>query len=165
MPLSSYSASIYGEATMSVMFWTFGNLKTSHARQITIPQKSLRIFCSFLTVWLTTTSLVYAQNGKPAEDPGGETSPGGGTIYYVSSSQGKDSNHGRSRETPWSTLSKVTKTSFKPGDTILFKRGDVWKGQVWVFRMMTLACSRATFLRLFYESACNARGSRSTKRQ
>jgi len=35
----------------------------------------------------------------------------------------------------------------------------------WVFRMMILACSHATFLSLPYESACNDRGSRSTKRQ
>jgi hypothetical protein len=35
----------------------------------------------------------------------------------------------------------------------------------WVFRMMTLACIYATFARLPYESACNSRGSISTKRQ
>jgi hypothetical protein len=35
----------------------------------------------------------------------------------------------------------------------------------WVFRMMTLVCSHATFPRLPYESACNSNGSMFTKRQ
>ena len=35
----------------------------------------------------------------------------------------------------------------------------------WVFRMMTLACPHEEFPRLSYESACNPRGSMSTKRQ
>src|SRR5918998_230761 len=35
----------------------------------------------------------------------------------------------------------------------------------WVSRMVILACSHAVFSRLFYESMCNSKGSRSTKRQ
>ena len=49
------------------------------------------------------------------------------TDYYVSSSQGNDSNDGTSESTPWKTLSKIRQTTFLPGDIIHFKRGDVWK--------------------------------------
>ena len=49
------------------------------------------------------------------------------TDYYVSSSQGNDSNNGTSPSTPWKTLLKIRQTIFFPGDVIHFKRGDVWK--------------------------------------
>ena len=49
------------------------------------------------------------------------------TDYYVSSSQGNDSNNGTSQSSPWKTLHKINQTSFLPGDVIHFKRGDVWK--------------------------------------
>lgn len=51
------------------------------------------------------------------------------TTYYVSNSQGNDSNNGTSQSTPWRTLSKVTNASLNPGDKVLFKRGDTWTGQ------------------------------------
>ena len=47
-------------------------------------------------------------------------------TYYVSSSQGEDSNPGTSSSAPWKTLSKVNSTKFQPGDQILFKSGDEW---------------------------------------
>ncbi|MBJ6724265.1 dockerin type I repeat-containing protein [Geomesophilobacter sediminis] len=55
--------------------------------------------------------------------------PGGalGTTYYVSTS-GDDGNDGISPATPWKSLFKLNRTLFLPGDTILFKRGDVWSG-------------------------------------
>ena len=50
----------------------------------------------------------------------------GGTTYYVSSSLGSDSNNGISVSTPWQTIAHVNGQTFLPGDSILFKRGDVW---------------------------------------
>lgn len=50
----------------------------------------------------------------------------GQTTYYVSSSTGSDGNSGTSAGTPWRTMNKVSKTSFSPGDSILFKRGDTF---------------------------------------
>ena len=52
------------------------------------------------------------------------------TTYYVSSSEGKNYYHGKSISKPWRSLKKVNRRSFKPGDSILFKRGDVWRGQL-----------------------------------
>ncbi len=49
-----------------------------------------------------------------------------GNTYYVSSSEGSDDNEGTSANQPWKTLQKVNSTTFSPGDTILFKRGDSW---------------------------------------
>ena len=58
-----------------------------------------------------------------------------GKIFYVSQN-GNDSNDGLSENTAWKTLSKVT-TSFGArtitnGDTILFKRGDKFRGTITV---------------------------------
>jgi hypothetical protein len=48
------------------------------------------------------------------------------TTYYVSSSLGSDANAGTSSTAPWQTLAQVNAQTFQPGDSILFRRGDVW---------------------------------------
>jgi hypothetical protein len=48
------------------------------------------------------------------------------TTYYVSSSTGSDSNNGTTVSTAWQTIAHVNGQTFLPGDSILFKRGDVW---------------------------------------
>jgi hypothetical protein len=48
------------------------------------------------------------------------------TTYYVSSSSGNDANSGTSAGAAWQTVGKVNGQSFLPGDSVLFKRGDVW---------------------------------------
>src|SRR5580692_479110 len=53
-------------------------------------------------------------------------SAGWGATYYVSYSQGSDTNAGTSVGAPWQTLAHVNAQTFNPGDSILFKRGDVW---------------------------------------
>lgn len=50
------------------------------------------------------------------------------TTYYVSSSQGDDANPGTSENAPLKTISKINNLSYSPGDMILFRRGDTWKG-------------------------------------
>jgi hypothetical protein len=47
-------------------------------------------------------------------------------TYYVSSSQGNDSNSGLSPSSPFATLSKVNSLQLNPGDEVLFNRGDKW---------------------------------------
>jgi hypothetical protein len=49
------------------------------------------------------------------------------TKYYVSSSGGNDSGSGKSEDSAWKTISKVNGKTFSPGDSILFRRGDVWR--------------------------------------
>ena len=48
------------------------------------------------------------------------------TTYYVSSSTGNDANSGTSVSTSWQTIGHVNGQTFQPGDSILFKRGDIW---------------------------------------
>jgi uncharacterized repeat protein (TIGR02059 family) len=48
------------------------------------------------------------------------------TDYYISSS-GKDTNNGLSSSAPWKTIAKVNASSFSPGDTIFFNKGDTWR--------------------------------------
>ncbi len=49
-----------------------------------------------------------------------------GTTYYVSSSSGSDANSGTSAGAAWASVAKVNAQSLQPGDSVLFKRGDIW---------------------------------------
>lgn len=53
-------------------------------------------------------------------------------TYYVDSVTGSDSNDGLTELTPWQSLNKVTNTALQPGDTVLFKRGSEWTGELWM---------------------------------
>ena len=52
------------------------------------------------------------------------------SVYYVDSAHGRDTNAGTSVNAPWQTLSKVNDTHFHPGDTVLFRRGSAWIGEL-----------------------------------
>ena len=51
-------------------------------------------------------------------------------TYYVDASGGSDSAAGTSTGAAWKTISKVNGRSYQPGDSILFKRGGVWREQL-----------------------------------
>lgn len=51
------------------------------------------------------------------------------TKYYVSLA-GSNSNSGASPRASWKTVDKVNGFTFKKGDSILFKRGDLWSEQL-----------------------------------
>jgi len=72
-----------------------------------------KIFGCFIIIMIMITSQVFA-----------------GTIYYVDATNGSDSNSGTSRGTAWKTINKVNNSSFNPGDSILFKRGEIWMEQL-----------------------------------
>ena len=52
------------------------------------------------------------------------------TTYYVSYSIGDDSNNGTTPETPLKTIGKVNELELNDGDKVLFKCGDLWRGEV-----------------------------------
>ena len=52
-------------------------------------------------------------------------------VYYVSA-EGNDQNPGTSPGMAWKTLEKVNSFTPKPGDQILFRRGDSWEGSITV---------------------------------
>jgi len=48
---------------------------------------------------------------------------------YISEASGNDKNPG-TQLLPWRTIAKVSSSAFKPGDSILFKRGEVFYGKL-----------------------------------
>ncbi|MBN1890705.1 MAG: right-handed parallel beta-helix repeat-containing protein [Thermoflexales bacterium] len=50
-------------------------------------------------------------------------------TYYVSSSSGSDSNNGTSEATPFGTIAQVNALKLQPGDRVLFKCGNTWRGE------------------------------------
>ena len=48
------------------------------------------------------------------------------TTYYIDATNGNDNNNGKSTITPWQTIDKINNKTFSPGDSILFKRGEIW---------------------------------------
>lgn len=51
------------------------------------------------------------------------------TLFYVSN-DGDDIDNGTSETTPWKSLQQVSQSRFIPGDSIFFRRGDVFTGQL-----------------------------------
>ena len=51
-------------------------------------------------------------------------------AYYIDSKGGSDSNNGTIEESPWQTLTKVSGNTFQPGDSIFFKHGISYSGNV-----------------------------------
>ncbi len=51
------------------------------------------------------------------------------TTYYVSSSQGNDSNNGLSENYPFATIARANALSLLPGDRVLLRCGDTWRAE------------------------------------
>jgi hypothetical protein len=50
-------------------------------------------------------------------------------TFFVAAS-GNDAHDGLSERSQWRTLDKVNAAALEPGDKVLFKRGDTWRGQL-----------------------------------
>ncbi len=68
-----------------------------------------------------------------------------GTTYYVSSSDGHDSDDGLSQVNAFQTIDPVNSLSLQPGDTILFKCGDTWRGEMLTIEESGTAAHPITF--------------------
>ncbi|MBQ9872949.1 MAG: carbohydrate binding domain-containing protein [Thermoguttaceae bacterium] len=56
------------------------------------------------------------------------SAPALATNYYVDSRAGSDSADGKTPETAWKTLDRVSRAEeLEPGDSVLFKAGEVWR--------------------------------------
>jgi hypothetical protein len=53
----------------------------------------------------------------------------GAETYYVSNA-GADEREGKTPETAWQTLDRANSAALAPGDSVLFRRGDAWRGQL-----------------------------------
>ena len=65
----------------------------------------------------------YKDSGAPV------ATTGSGKTYYIDSVSGDDTNAG-TINAPWKTVDKVNKAGLQPGDSALFKRGSVLRGQL-----------------------------------
>jgi len=80
--------------------------------------------------FLFFTTTFFAQNYYPLDrTPIPSTSGYTATTYYVSST-GNDVNSGTSENSAWQSLTKVNSFTPRPGDRILFQRGDTFYGQL-----------------------------------
>ncbi len=52
-----------------------------------------------------------------------------GSVYFVSN-RGSDDSDGKTPETAWQTLKKVSEADLKEGDAVKFRRGDIFRGFV-----------------------------------
>jgi parallel beta-helix repeat protein len=77
---------------------------------------SLLLKRTFYKVLLVSVAVLFAYSANA-------------TVYYVSAS-GSDANPGTSTSLPWKTLTKVNSFTPKPGDQILFNKGDEWTGTI-----------------------------------
>lgn len=51
-------------------------------------------------------------------------------MFFVDASDGNDANDGFAQDRAWQSLAKVNEAALRPGDTVLFKRGGTWRGQL-----------------------------------
>lgn len=55
---------------------------------------------------------------------------GGGRTFYIDSTAGNDGNNGLAPDQAWKSLDRVNAADLKPGDTVQFKRGGMWRGSL-----------------------------------
>lgn len=83
-----------------------------------------RVVCMIMFIALTSgLSGIYPSTNALAQ--------AGDTTYYIDDVNGLDTNDGLSVERAWKSLDRVNTTTFQPGDSILFKSGGEWTGQLW----------------------------------
>ena len=80
-----------------------------------------------------------------------------GTVYYISSVNGNNSNSGTSQTAAWKTCSKLGSASLKSGDTVLFERGSVFREQIQMVSGVIYSCYGNGAKPIFYGSI-NAAG-------
>lgn len=51
-------------------------------------------------------------------------------TYYVDSAKGSDNNSGTIPSAPWKSLAKANSFKFSPGDTVLLRRGSLWREEL-----------------------------------
>jgi len=51
-------------------------------------------------------------------------------TYYVDAERGNDTNNGTAPTTAWKSVDKLNHAKFLPGDTIVFRRGQIWREQL-----------------------------------
>jgi hypothetical protein len=84
-------------------------------------KRFLVIAACVLSAALSIDSCRKQEHGEPCK---------AGRVFYIDGQTGDDGYDGRSPEKAVKTLSAVNSTLFEPGDTILFKAGTAYQGQL-----------------------------------
>jgi hypothetical protein len=92
---------------------------TSARQPIRTPAPSLGL----LVAWLFICGQPTAWSQPPQDGAKGNT-------FYVDSENGRDDNTGRSEEAAWRSLERVNAAALKPGDSVCFKSGGLWRGSL-----------------------------------
>lgn len=91
----------------------------------------LAIFMVLSSVTLFPATKAEADAASQRTSKAVATSPSAASVtYYVDAALGDDENDGLSPDRAWKTLDKVNNTSYSPGISILFKRGQAWAGNL-----------------------------------
>lgn len=54
-----------------------------------------------------------------------------GTVtYYINATKGLDTNNGTDAATPFKTIQRINRLSLQPGDSVLFARGEIFRGNL-----------------------------------
>lgn len=54
-----------------------------------------------------------------------------GTVtYYINSTKGSDANDGINAAKPWQTIQRINRQPLQPGDSVLFARGEIFRGNL-----------------------------------
>jgi parallel beta-helix repeat protein len=83
-----------------------------------------------VTVWCYILPIVFLVHLTACGGNATLETTNNGKIYFVDMTGGIDTNSGMAMDNAWKTISKVNSSSFSPGDTILFKRGETWREQL-----------------------------------
>lgn len=78
-------------------------------------------------VWLFIWTLLLPQC-RSAQTPNRQAGPG--RNFFVDADAGSDAADGLAPERAWQSLARVNSADFRPGDTVRFKRGGVWRGSL-----------------------------------
>jgi len=92
---------------------TNGTAWHTHSRQQWLAIIAAVELCCLSGSMSAAQGTVYAQRDKP------------GVTHYVSAGSGNDSSDGLSPRSAWQTIARL-----KPADSVLFRRGDVWREQL-----------------------------------
>ena len=76
-----------------------------------------------------TNGYADVDGGETGVDCGGSCGACSSNTYFVAG-DGDDANEGTSPTSEWRTIDKVNATSFAPGESILFRRGDTWREEL-----------------------------------
>ena len=77
-------------------------------------------------IWISGALLIVGTMAYVIDTIAGPTDEAS-HAYYLDSGTGDDSNSGRSPSSAWRTIGKINSIALEPGDTVYFRRGQIWR--------------------------------------